>query len=249
MRQNILSIKMIFGAVLIATLVSGTAFCQKQKITKYFLQEEQLYKNINRVTINNNGVNNSFYQTNGQVNQSELKMNNQDDKTKNIHISNTLPAELHTQKREFTSDALKINSSLSPFEKMGFGETRANDVNIKAVRDFVKNFKNVESNKWSLTEDGSSTSTFNSNGINTTAVYNRKGYRIYILRVYEEDKMSFDIRHMVRRQYYDATITLVKEFETAKGLTIYVHMKDKETWKVVRVANGVMQLIENFNKG
>ena len=132
---------------------------------------------------------------------------------------------------------------------MGFGETRANDVNIKAVRDFVKNFKNVESNKWSLTEDGSSTSTFNSNGINTTAVYDRKGYRIYILRVYEEDKMSFDIRHMVRRQYYDATITLVKEFETARGLTIYVHMKDKETWKIVRVANGIMQLIENFNKG
>ncbi len=137
----------------------------------------------------------------------------------------------------------------SPFEKMGFKGNNANDFNIKAVRDFVKTFKTVDNNRWSLAEDGSAASTFTSDGIKTRVAYDRKGYRRYILKVYKENKLSDDIRHMVKREYYDATITLIKELETNDGLVIYVHMQDKGTWKIVSIADGEMKLVENFNKG
>jgi len=54
---------------------------------------------------------------------------------------------------------------------------------------------------------------------------------------------------MVKREYYDATITLVTEVETYKETVTYVHLQDTETWKKVRVANGEMKLVENFKKG
>lgn len=138
---------------------------------------------------------------------------------------------------------------LTPFEKMGFGETKANNINIKVVRGFVKFFKTVKNNKWFLAEDGSSNSTFNYDGIKTIVEYDSKGCRRYIMRVYEENKLSFDIGDMVKREYYDATITLVTEVETHNGRVTYVHLQDKETWKKVKVADGEMKLVENFKKG
>ena len=137
----------------------------------------------------------------------------------------------------------------SPFQKIGFGETKANNVNIKAVRDFLKFFKTVTNNKWFLAEDGSSSSTFNRDGVKTIVQYDSRGCRRYIMRVYEENKLPFNIRDMVKREYYDASITLVTEVETYKETVTYVHLQDKETWKKVRVANGEMKLVENFKKG
>lgn len=45
------------------------------------------------------------------------------------------------------------NSFSYPFIKMGFRETKANNININAVRDFVKTFKSIGNNKWYLTKD------------------------------------------------------------------------------------------------
>ncbi len=140
------------------------------------------------------------------------------------------------------------HSFLSPFRKMGFEETMANDFNIKAVRDFVKTYKTISSNKWYLAYDGSSASTFTSDGITTTVAYDSKGYRLHTIKVYEENKLGADIRHIVKREYYDATITLVKEVETDKGLIFFVHMQDKDTWKIVRIADGEMELVESLKK-
>lgn len=53
---------------------------------------------------------------------------------------------------------------------------------------------------------------------------------------------------MVKREYYDATITLVREVKTDSEITFFVHMQDKSTWKIVRVADGEMKLIQNLIK-
>ncbi|MEJ7680868.1 MAG: hypothetical protein WKG06_24055 [Segetibacter sp.] len=166
-----------------------------------------------------------------------------------IAVMLTLSKSVNAQKRYIASNSSALNNTfLSPFEKMGFKETKANNFNIRAVRDFVRTFKTISSNKWFLAEDGSSTSTFNSNGITTTVLYDSKGYRQYIIRIYEENKLQADIRHMIKREYYDATITLVKEVEANDGLLIFVHMQDKYTWKIVQVADGEMKLVQNLTK-
>jgi len=146
------------------------------------------------------------------------------------------------------NSAISGNHFVSPFYNRGFEETKAGNFNIKAVRDFVKTFKTVSSNKWFLAADGSSTSTFSSKGIETTVAYNRYGIRQYIIRIYKENNLLFDIRDMVKSQYYDATITLVKEVETDKDLIFFVHLHDKDSWKIVRVVDGEMKLVENLAK-
>lgn len=141
-----------------------------------------------------------------------------------------------------------VNSLLPKTSAMHFEDARANHVNIKAVRNFAKTFKTINNNKWVACEDGGFVSSFDVNGINTAVGYDRKGNHVYTIRSYGEDKMSFDIRDMVKRQYYDASIALVKEVETDNGLVIYVHMQDKDSWKIVRIADGEMLLVEKLNK-
>lgn len=161
----------------------------------------------------------------------------------------TLRNTVNAQKRNVTFNSpARSYSFVSPFEEMGFAETKANNFNIKAVRDFVKTYKTISSNKWYLAEDGSSSSTFTSDGTTTTVAYNSKGCRLYTRKIYNENKLAADIRHIIKREYYDATITLVREFETDDGLVIYVHMQDKETWKIVRITVGEMKLVENLTK-
>lgn len=156
----------------------------------------------------------------------------------------------NTQKNaiSFNSPALE-NNFLSPFEKMGFEETKANNININAVRDFVKTFKNIGNNKWYRTKDGGFTSAFTSDEIETTVAYNTKGVRKYIIRIYKENNLPFEIRDMVKREYYDATITLVREVKTDLEMIFFVHLRDKYTWKIVKVADGEMKLVQNLIKG
>ncbi len=149
----------------------------------------------------------------------------------------------------FNSPALE-NSFLSPFAKMGFPEFEANNININAVRDFIKNFKSISNNKWHFTADGGFVAIFTADEIKTRVVYDNKGYRQYMIRMYKENKMPTDIRHIVKSEYYDATITLVKEVETNNDdLIFFIHMQDKDTWKIVRIVDGEMKLVENLIKG
>ncbi len=67
-----------------------------------------------------------------------------------ITISNTVIA----QKNDIAFNAPAHINGFLPFVIMGFAEMKANDVNIKAVRNFVKTFKTVSNNKWFAAEDG-----------------------------------------------------------------------------------------------
>jgi len=136
----------------------------------------------------------------------------------------------------------------SPFTKFGFGEKKANAFNLKAIRDFVKTYNEINNNEWFFAENGTSTSTFTNDEIETQVAYDSKGNRMYILRIYKENKLAKDIRDRVKREYYDAIITLVKELHTYDGLFIYVHLQDKDNLKVIRITNGIMELVETINK-
>jgi len=153
------------------------------------------------------------------------------------------------QPRPISSDSRSStdNYSRSPLQKMGFDEGKANDVNMKAVRDFLKVFKNVTNNKWTIADDGSTTSTFLVRGIKTTVSYDKEGGRQYIMEEYGENNLAFEIRDLVKKEY-DGTITLVKGYETNKGCVIYVHIEDKQGWSIVQIANGDMKLIERLTK-
>ncbi|MEO6454054.1 MAG: hypothetical protein ABIN97_08285 [Ginsengibacter sp.] len=123
-------------------------------------------------------------------------------------------------------------------------------INIKAVKNFKKHYKLVNDEKWYKASDGFSAS-FNSDGIKNILFYDNKGYWTGSLKIYGEDKMSRAVRDMVKRVYYDYTITIVDEIETlnTKDKPVYiVHLEDNYSIKLIKVRDDDMDVYSEFKK-
>jgi hypothetical protein len=113
----------------------------------------------------------------------------------------------------------------------------ATQVNIDAVRHFMRFHKKVSDERWFRTKDGY-IANFLSKGIDTRIVYDDQGRWLYDLLVYTEDKLPVDIRHRVKSQYYDDDITEVRQYETRDKTVYIVLMKDEQSnTKVLQVSD------------
>jgi len=122
------------------------------------------------------------------------------------------------------------------------------DVNIKAVRNFTKQFKNVRNAEWYKVEDGF-IARFTENEIETKAVYDLKGNWRCTLRTYSEDKLPFDVRNMVKTKYYDYSILVVYEITHNDNLTYILKIEDSKKIKTLRVTDGEMEVIGDYVRG
>ena len=100
-------------------------------------------------------------------------------------------------------------------------ETKMTNVNIKAVRHFSRSYKNIQDAKWFQTEGGHMAS-FISNEIFTKVFYDDEGMWFYNLLEYTEAKLPFEIRHIVKRKYYDGDIFVVHQYEFYNDKTVYI---------------------------
>jgi hypothetical protein len=119
------------------------------------------------------------------------------------------------------------------------------DVNIKAARSFAKQFKNVSNAKWYKVEDVFIAS-FTENEIETKVVYDLKGNWHCMLRTYNEDKLPFDVRDLVKAKYYDYKIHVVYEITHTDDLTYILKIEDSKKIKTLRVTNGEMEVIGDY---
>jgi len=126
-----------------------------------------------------------------------------------------------------------------------FKEPRTNDIHIKAVRDFIKLYKNIDNVKWYAVEDGF-IAKFQKDGIETKVEYDLTGKRSNILRSYDESHMPFEIRDMVKRQYYDYNILITYEIEHSNGILYIIKIMDKTSLKVLQIANNEMKVLEDY---
>ncbi len=123
-------------------------------------------------------------------------------------------------------------------------ETKMMNVNINAVRDFTRLYKNVENAKWFTSEAGYVAS-FLSKGIYTKVAYDIKGMWLYNLLEYTEADLAFEIRDRVKRKYYDDDILVVHQFEFENNKTVYlIRMQDRQSNIVtLKVCNEDMEYI------
>ena len=125
---------------------------------------------------------------------------------------------------------------------------RRNEINIRAQRDFSREFKNVFDVKWVISANGLLAAYFTDAGIVTRRYYNKKGSYEYMIRYYNEDKLSRNIRHLVKSQYYDCTIEQVTEV-TWRGVIAYItKLQDDTSWKTVKVVDNEIELLEEYSK-
>ena len=120
----------------------------------------------------------------------------------------------------------------------------------RALKDFANTHKNVTNESWMKTKNGFSVM-FISDGIRTTIYYDKKGNWAGSIKIYGEEKMLREIRHVVKSTYYDYNIVYAQEIETtdSDGIPTYVIcLEDKSKIKLIRVSAGEMNEWKEFTK-
>jgi hypothetical protein len=123
------------------------------------------------------------------------------------------------------------------------------NLNGKAVRDFTRTFNNVSGESWSSSPDGYVV-TFTLHETDYMIFYDQTGDKLYTIRNYHEAKLPHEIRHLVKRKYYDFDIRLVQEIANDFGTTsaYFIHLEGKTQWITARVSNGHIDEFERFDK-
>jgi hypothetical protein len=154
---------------------------------------------------------------------------------------------------------LEVASGELPAKKYVFNEMKAEeavwiasiaDINARALKEFSKTFKTVTDASWYEMTDGKGyVAKFKQDGIETRVNYDRKGRWTATILTYTEAHLPRDIRHMVKRNYYDYTIFLVQEVHVGDKTAYLVKIEDEKTFKTIRVVDGEMDEYESYNKG
>ena len=123
-----------------------------------------------------------------------------------------------------------------------------NEINGKAVRNFIREYKNVAEAKWYISPNGFVVH-FSSENIQNWIYYTKKGDFEFMLRHYNEVKLPAEIRHRVKSNYYDFSIYHVSEIRYNGKTAWYVTIEDKTCWKKIKVLDSEMEVVEVYSKG
>lgn len=121
-----------------------------------------------------------------------------------------------------------LTTSLSSEPDMKTHEARETEINVRAMRDFRRAYKNVPDVKWFNSESGPFAS-FNSNGTHTKIVYDNKGRRAYSINSYTESNLDRKVRTLVKSTYYDQDIIGVHQFEFDNKTVYVIKMLDQQS--------------------
>jgi hypothetical protein len=124
-----------------------------------------------------------------------------------------------------------------------------NDVNVNALRHFVKNFNDAGVANWYATPD-LVVVLFTVREVDYRVDYRRRnGNWIETFRTYNEAKMSPDLKQSVKSSYYDYTIFQVQEIEQPLHPVNYiVHLSGKSKLINLRIYNGLIEEEQNFRE-
>lgn len=123
-----------------------------------------------------------------------------------------------------------------------------NDINVRAMRDFVSRYGEVENAKWHRTKD-SYIAVFFRDSVQHRVIYSQRGDLSFTMKYYDEAHMARNIRAQVKSIYYDYKIFIIQEIESPNHPTVYiVNLQGDTDWKKVRLCQGDMEVMEEYNK-
>src|SRR6476646_4318237 len=121
-------------------------------------------------------------------------------------------------------------------------------ISMKVLRDFAKSFKNVANEKWYKVSDGYMAS-FSDNGIETKVAYDRKGVFHCTIRTLNESQLPADVRAVVKSKFYDFKILVAYEITHDSNPVYIFKIEDDRTLKMLRVADGEIEVVTDNTKG
>ena len=126
--------------------------------------------------------------------------------------------------------------------------TYAGRVDPPVVRNFLRTYKDVSDEKWIEVKEGF-VAMFNYNDIDYQVAYTKKGNLVRTIRSYNEDKMSTELRHIVKSTWYDYEISRVHEVELPlTPITYIVQLVGKKELINLGVYDGETEVLQRFNK-
>ena len=129
------------------------------------------------------------------------------------------------------------------------GNNYLNDINVRAMRDFVSRYGDVSDAIWHRSNDNF-VAVFFKDSIQHRVIYTGRGDLSYIMKYYEESRMPRNIRAQVKSTYYDYKIYVIQEIVTPDHPTVYiVNLQGDTDWKKVKLCEGEMEIMEEFKKG
>ena len=129
-----------------------------------------------------------------------------------------------------------VAGSLSADEK--------NLINIKALRDFSKTYKNVTDEKWFVIKTGFM-ARFTLQDIQYRVTYNRKGNWVATFRYYREQQLPIEIYNLVKSTFYNYNIMQVTEVSIGRKTAYLVAIEDNNSLKTIKVVNDEMEVMQD----
>jgi hypothetical protein len=125
---------------------------------------------------------------------------------------------------------------------------RESRIDPRVLRSFVSSYANVQDETWFELPDGF-VAMFKLEGIDHQVRYSKKGSWIYTIRTYPEEKLSHDVRHIVKSTYYDYTINSVQEIEKPlEPVTYIIQLLGKTELINLRVCDDEVTVLQRFKK-
>jgi len=122
-----------------------------------------------------------------------------------------------------------------------------NELNSRAVRHFNSIYNDVVDVKWYNEKEGLF-AYFTQDSIKSRVSYDKKGRFLSTIREYDETRLPSRVRHLVKSTYYDFSIYKVIELNYFNQTIYYIKMEDKTSWKMARIADDEMTIVEEFAK-
>jgi len=143
----------------------------------------------------------------------------------------------------------KSQAQYSTSANLSSSDSENYNLNGKAVRDFVRTFNDVSGESWSNSSNGYVVR-FTLHEIDYMIFYDQTGNKLYTIRNYHETKLPAEIRHLVKRTYFDYDIKSVQEITNEFGTTsaYFIHLEGTTQWITARVSNSHIDEFERFDK-
>lgn len=118
---------------------------------------------------------------------------------------------------------------------------------VRATRDFWQRAGEQKEERWYKSDRGY-VAEYTTGPVKARFVYNQKGDWAYSILSYGEKELPYNVRNLVRSNYYDFGITWVKEVNEADAVVYVVHLEDEGSWKEVAVQEGEIRVLKAMNK-
>lgn len=122
-------------------------------------------------------------------------------------------------------------------------------LNLKAERNFKKDYHQTSGAEWSTLSDNSQVCRFFMNNILYRAFYTAHGQWIYTASGYDAGKLNKGVYDRIKSVYYNSNIVFVNQIDMVIGKTIYiVEIQDEKSIRKLRVDDDEMEIVQEFEK-